>query len=125
MRVSAYDEQAEAFQAPHAVCPQGAAAAGARRAPAEYEAGASLLRALASPVRLAIIDELATGERCVHELMDHVDLAQTLVSQHLRLLKDARLVTSRRRGREAVYSLADDHAVAIARSALAHLDARR
>jgi ArsR family transcriptional regulator, zinc-responsive transcriptional repressor len=100
MRVSAYDDSAVA--------------------PGGYEAGASLLRALASPVRLAIIDALGAGERCVHELMDSVLLPQTQVSQHLRLLKDAEIVTGRRRGREVVYSLADRNAVAIARAALAH-----
>jgi DNA-binding transcriptional ArsR family regulator len=86
----------------------------------DYEAGATLLRALASPVRLAIIDNLDAGESCVHELMDAVGLPQTQVSQHLRLLKDARLVTSRRRGREVVYSLVDRTAAGIVRAALAH-----
>jgi DNA-binding transcriptional ArsR family regulator len=99
MRVSAYDEPAAT--------------------PGGYQAGASLLRALASPVRLAIVDALGAGERCVHELMDRALLPQTQVSQHLRLLKDAGIVTSRRRGREVVYSLADRNAAEIARAALA------
>lgn len=86
----------------------------------DYESSATLFRALASPVRLALIDELGTGERCVHELMDAVQLPQTQVSQHLRVLKDARLVTGRRRAREVVYSLVDEHAAKLVRAALLH-----
>jgi DNA-binding transcriptional ArsR family regulator len=82
-----------------------------------YEAGAALLRALASPARLAIIDALGREPRCVHELMDCVGLPQTQVSQHLRILKDARLVAARRRGREVVYSLLDRDAAAIGTAA--------
>ena len=100
MRVSAYDQRDPARQ--------------------DYEAGAALMRALGSPVRLAIIDALDADDRCVHELMEAVRLPQAQVSQHLRLLKDARLVTSRRRGREVVYSVADQDAASIVRAALSH-----
>ena len=85
-----------------------------------FEAGAELLKALASPVRLAIVDELGRGPRCVHELVDALDAPQPLVSQHLRLLRSARLITGERRGREIAYSLVDDHVGHIARDAIAH-----
>jgi DNA-binding transcriptional ArsR family regulator len=90
-----------------------------------YDDGASLLRVLSSPVRLAVLDELSQGERCVHELVDAVHLPQAQVSQHLRVLKDARFVTSRRQGREVVYALADVHAARIVHAALAHGGERR
>src|SRR4051794_21037572 len=97
-----------------------------RRLPtSDYEAGAALLRSLASPIRLAIVDELSDGERCVHELMDTARLPQTQVSQHLRLLKDAGLVIGHRRGREVVYSLVDGHAADIVHTALTQRGSRR
>lgn len=86
----------------------------------EFEALADLFRKLASPVRLAIISELAGGQRCVHELVDTLMISQPLVSQHLRVLREARIVRSGRRGREMVYSLADDHVTTILRDGQLH-----
>ncbi len=88
---------------------------------ADVDGAAELLRALASPVRLGIIVELcATQERCVHELVDVLGLAQPLVSQHLRVLRGARLITGRREGREIRYSLVDDHVAHIVTDAITH-----
>jgi DNA-binding transcriptional ArsR family regulator len=79
-----------------------------------------LLRALGTPHRLAIILELAEGERCVHELVEGLGISQSLASQHLRVLRTTGLVTAARRGKETVYTLADDHVAHIARDALTH-----
>jgi len=79
-----------------------------------------LLRALGTPHRLAIVLELADGPRCVHELVDGLGVSQSLVSQHLRVLRNTGLVVGARRGKETVYSLPDDHVAHIARDALAH-----
>ncbi len=79
-----------------------------------------LLRALGTPHRLAIVLELAERPRCVHELVDVVGISQSLASQHLRVLRTSGLVTASRRGKETVYSLADDHVAHIARDALTH-----
>lgn len=84
------------------------------------EAG-ELLRALAAPVRIAIVLQLRSGERCVHELVDALELAQPLISQHLRVLKAARVVIGERRGREVVYRLADDHLAHIVVDAVEHV----
>lgn len=65
----------------------------------ENEHAADVLRALANPHRLAIVVQLTASQRCVHELVDGVDISQPLVSQHLRTLRAARLVEGRRRGR--------------------------
>src|SRR5580700_8650628 len=62
-------------------------------------------RALADPTRLRIVDLLRGGERCVCELTDALDSGQSLLSFHLRTLKDAGLVTDRRDGRWAYYAL--------------------
>ncbi len=62
-------------------------------------------RALSDETRLRIIDLLRGGERCVCELTDALDAGQSLLSFHLKTLKDAGLVTDRREGRWAYYSL--------------------
>ncbi|KAA9159841.1 winged helix-turn-helix transcriptional regulator [Amycolatopsis acidicola] len=83
------------------------------------EAG-ELLRALAAPVRIAIVLQLHDGGRCVHELVDALSVAQPLISQHLRVLKAAGVVHGERRGREVVYRLVDDHLAHIVVDAVAH-----
>jgi DNA-binding transcriptional ArsR family regulator len=85
-----------------------------------YAPAADLLRALASPLRIAIVMQLDDGARCVHELVDAIDVAQPLVSQHLRVLRGAGVVVSHRRGREVVYSLADAHVAHVVKDAVAH-----
>jgi DNA-binding transcriptional ArsR family regulator len=86
----------------------------------DYEAAGELLRALASPLRIAIITQLGGGARCVHELVDALAVAQPLVSQHLRILRRAGLVSGARRGREIEYSLTDEHVAHIVADAILH-----
>lgn len=88
--------------------------------PASYESAGQLLRALTAPIRLALIELLAAGPRCVHELVDALGAPQPLVSQHLKVLRGARLVTTQRRGREITYALADEHVTHIVRDAVRH-----
>jgi len=61
--------------------------------------------ALSETTRLQIVDLLRDGERCVCELTDALDIGQSLLSFHLRVLKDAGLVADRREGRWAYYEL--------------------
>ena len=61
--------------------------------------------ALSDKTRLEIVELLSHGERCVCELQDTLDAAQSRLSFHLRILKDAGLVTDRREGRWVYYSL--------------------
>ena len=61
--------------------------------------------ALADPHRRRILDLLQAGERPVNELVDHLGLSQPGVSKHLRVLREAGLVTSRVHGRQRLYSL--------------------
>jgi DNA-binding transcriptional ArsR family regulator len=88
-----------------------------------YDAAATLFRALGSPVRIAIVDRLMDGGRCVHELVAELALPQPLISQHLRTLREAELVTGVRRGREVAYVLADAHIAHIVHDALHHTGA--
>jgi len=85
-----------------------------------YDAASELLRALTAPVRLALVDALADGPRCVHELVDALGIAQPLVSQHLKVLRGARLVDTMKRGREVVYRLVDDHVSHVVRDTVTH-----
>jgi len=95
----------------------------ARTATRLEEAG-QLLRVLAAPIRLAVIEQLADGPRCVHELVESLGASQSLVSQHLRVLRAARLVTSERRGREIAYALTDNQVAHIVRDAIIHTSGR-
>lgn len=85
-----------------------------------YEAAGDLLKVLSAPARLAIVAELTKQPRFVHELVERLEMSQPLVSQHLRILRGARLVGVERRGREAVYSLADQHVGHIVADAIQH-----
>jgi DNA-binding transcriptional ArsR family regulator len=64
--------------------------------------------------------ELAERSSYVHELVERLEMSQPLVSQHLRVLRGARLVGVERHGREAVYSLIDHHVAHIVADAVNH-----
>ena len=64
-----------------------------------------LLRALAEPIRLRVVQALQDGERCVCDLTCDLDLAQSKLSFHLRVLKEAGLIRSRQDGRWIYYRL--------------------
>jgi ArsR family transcriptional regulator, zinc-responsive transcriptional repressor len=87
------------------------------------ERGAELLKVLGSPVRLAVILELEThGHQCVHELVDTLKVSQPLMSQHLRVLRSARLIDAQRHGKEMRYTIADHHVIHIVRDAIRHAE---
>lgn len=83
-------------------------------------AAGDLLRALAAPVRIAIVLQLRESQRCVHELVDALGVTQPLISQHLRVLKSAGVVQGDRHGREVVYRLVDSHLSHIVVDAVTH-----
>jgi ArsR family transcriptional regulator, zinc-responsive transcriptional repressor len=85
-------------------------------------AAGELLRALAAPVRIAIVLQLRHSPRCVHELVEALGVAQPLVSQHLRVLKSAGVVRGDRHGREVAYRLVDEHLAHIVADAVAHVE---
>jgi ArsR family transcriptional regulator len=66
---------------------------------------AILFHALSDGTRLSILQRLRFGERCVCDLTDALDAAQSRLSFHLKVLKDAGLVTDRREGRWMYYTL--------------------
>ncbi|MGQ9407885.1 ArsR/SmtB family transcription factor [Mycolicibacterium gilvum] len=87
---------------------------------AVLDTAGDLLRALAAPVRIAIVLQLRGDARCVHELVDALDVPQPLVSQHLRILKAAGVVEGSRSGREVLYRLVDHHLADIVVAAVTH-----
>jgi len=66
---------------------------------------ARLFQALSDETRLAVVQRLRDGERCVCDLMGDVDAAQSRLSFHLKVLREAGIVDCRREGRWAYYWL--------------------
>ena len=82
---------------------------------------AEIFKLLADPTRLRILVTLVEGgELCVHEICARVALSQPAVSHQLRTLRAARLVRSRRAGREVYYALDDEHVVTLLSEGLNH-----
>jgi len=69
-----------------------------------------VLQAVADPVRWAVLATLAQAPRCVCKLQEQVPIAGNLLSYHLKVLREAGLVTTSRRGRWVDYALAHDAA---------------
>jgi ArsR family transcriptional regulator len=81
----------------------------------ERDALAARFKALADPTRVAIVNRLAgAGEVCVCELVAEADLSQPTVSHHLRVLRQAGLVESRKRGTWSYYRLVPQAVAALA-----------
>src|SRR5580693_10164767 len=76
----------------------------------DFEPAAALLKAIADPYRLTMLATLATAEDevCVCDFTDALPLNQPTVSHHLRILREAGLVTCDRRGTWVYYRLAAD-----------------
>ena len=70
-----------------------------------YEARAKVIKALAHPTRLFIVDELAKGERCVCELTEMIGADISTVSKHLSLMKQAGVLVDEKRGLQVWYRL--------------------
>jgi ArsR family transcriptional regulator len=75
------------------------------RVKAQMEARAKVMKALAHPTRLFIVEELSRGERCVCELTDKIGADVSTVSKHLSLLKRAGIVRDDKRGPQVFYRL--------------------
>jgi DNA-binding transcriptional ArsR family regulator len=67
----------------------------------------TVFHALADPIRLEIVYYLRGGEKCVCEIVPHLNLVQPLVSRHLKILKDSGLVRCRKEGTRRMYSIVD------------------
>ena len=65
-------------------------------------------RAVADPTRRAVLEYLLGRPHTVNELAEHFDVSRPAISKHLRILKDARVVSERRDGRNRIYELNPD-----------------
>lgn len=74
---------------------------------------AALLKALAHPARLLVLCQLVQGERSVGELQPITGLSMSALSQHLAVLREMELVTTRRQSQTINYSLADGPAASV------------
>ena len=72
---------------------------------AQYEARAQIIKSMAHPSRLFIVEELSRGERCVCELTEMIGADMSTVSKHLSILKNAGIVDDDKRGSMVYYRL--------------------
>ncbi|MGP5655753.1 ArsR/SmtB family transcription factor [Candidatus Corynebacterium faecigallinarum] len=82
---------------------------------------AQLFKVLGSEPRLGLLHEVGKEPRTVGGLVATTGLSQPLVSQHLRTLRQAGLVTANRSGKEVIYRLTDLHVSHVIADALAHV----
>ena len=78
--------------------------------PAEVVAGAArMCAAMGDPLRLALLELLWDGPHCVSELAEETGDSMPAISQRLKILFNAKLITRQREGKHVFYRLADDH----------------
>jgi ArsR family transcriptional regulator, lead/cadmium/zinc/bismuth-responsive transcriptional repressor len=83
---------------------------------------AEIFKVLGDPTRVRILDVLSRGELCVCHLAQTLGLSESAVSHQLRLLRNTRIVRSRRAGRLIYYSLDDKHVLTLFRQGLRHVE---
>ncbi len=84
-----------------------------RDAATDRARSARLFHALSDETRLAILEMLQGGERCVCDLQADLDAAQSRLSFHLKVLRDAGLVTDRKEGRWSYYAIVPETLAAV------------
>lgn len=72
-----------------------------------YQEDAKVFKALCDPKRLAILEQLRSGEKCACVLQEPLDLTQSGLSYHMKILCDSGLVVSRQDGKWTHYSLSE------------------
>jgi ArsR family transcriptional regulator len=82
---------------------------------------AELFKVLGDETRARIVRALEDEELCVCDLAEHLHMTDSAISHQLRVLKQARLVNSRRDGKHLYYSLADHHVAVLFDMALDHV----
>ena len=85
------------------------------------EEAADIFRALADPTRVRILHALSHAELCVGDLAALLAMTDSAISHQLRLLRDLRVLRSRRDGKLVYYSLDDEHIASLFKQTLDHL----
>ena len=83
---------------------------------------AELFKVFGDSTRIRILYVLFEKEICVQELADRLGMTQSAVSHQLKILKQSKLIKSRREGKSAFYSLSDDHVRSIIDQGLEHVE---
>lgn len=86
----------------------------------DYNTISEIFKVLGNPTRLKIVRILKEAEVCVHDLAHLLSIEQSIVSNHLKVLKRTNLVKYRRDGKVVYYQLADNHVVGILDLAFQH-----
>lgn len=71
----------------------------------EYEKEAKVFKALCDPNRLMILDKLQDGEKCACKLLEELDIVQSTLSHHMKILCEAGFVDGRKEGKWMHYSM--------------------
>ena len=82
---------------------------------------AETFRVLGDPTRVRIVDALAPGQLCVHEISERIGISESAVSHQLRLMRSMRIVRGRREGRCVYYTLDDQHILSLFQQGLRHV----
>jgi DNA-binding transcriptional ArsR family regulator len=82
---------------------------------------AELFQTLSDPTRVRIISTLVAGEMNVSSLAEAINMDRSAVSHQLRGLRQMRLVRARKKGRQVIYSLDDDHVATLYHQGLDHV----
>ena len=82
---------------------------------------AELFKAFGDTTRVRILWLLLPQEQCVSDIAQALDISQSAISHQLRILKQMHLIKVRREGKNALYSLADDHVRTILQMGLEHV----
>lgn len=88
----------------------------------EIEKLSSLFKVLSDTTRVKILYSIQDRERCVGEICDIVGMNKSAVSHQLRVLRDTKLVKSRKNGKEVYYSFDDEHISTIFKYGIEHVN---
>jgi DNA-binding transcriptional ArsR family regulator len=89
--------------------------------PRDVEGLTEIFRVLGDPTRVRILDLLSREELCVGDVANRLGVTESAVSHQLRLLRNTRVVRSRREGRMIFYALDDRHVLTLFRQGLRHV----
>lgn len=87
----------------------------------EIDLLSNMFKALSEPTRLRIIYILSKSSLCVCDISTILDITQSSISHHLRVLRDAKLVKFKREGKLVIYSLDDEHVLMLFEQGLNHV----
>jgi len=87
-----------------------------------FERAADILKTVAHPARLRIIDLLEAGEKSVAQICSRLSAPQPYISQHLNLMKAKGILASRRNGSQVLYSVANRNVIEVTRCIRKHYE---